>query len=97
MVAANRPLDADKGDPAMFNALTVASPWVCVREGCSMRHKVLGSDEVEFSFEDGNRIFEFVFTARALRGFLEAGADALREMQEIERAERPVPGANSPQ
>jgi hypothetical protein len=68
----------------MFNALTVASPWVCVREGCSMRHKVLGPDEVEFSFEDGDRIFEFVFTVKALRGFLEAGAEVLREMQETQ-------------
>jgi hypothetical protein len=86
MVGENRPPEATRRF-SMFNALTVASPWVCVREGCSMQHKVLGDDEVEFSFEAGGRIFEFVFTADALRKFLEVGRGVLREMREIESRE----------
>lgn len=66
----------------MFAELTVGSPWVFIRDGCSMRHNVLDPDEVEFIIKGGGRTVEWAFTATGLSQFLEIGAAALREMQE---------------
>ena len=47
-----------------------------------MRHHVVDSDTVEFSFGGLRDPFEFVFDATALREFLRLGATALGEMDE---------------
>ena len=60
------------------------SSYVIVRNGCPMRFRVNGDDDVEFSFGGQRDPFEFVFRAAALRLFLELGAEALGQM------ERPV-------
>lgn len=57
--------------------------WVLVRDTCTMRHMVNGSDEVEFAFGAGTAVFDFLFSADALRRFVSVGRQALREMDEI--------------
>jgi hypothetical protein len=47
-----------------------------------MRHHVVDSDTVEFSFGGTRDPFEFVFDATALRDFLCLGATVLAEMDE---------------
>jgi hypothetical protein len=66
----------------MSAELTVGSPWVFIRDGCSMRHNVLDQDEVEFIIKGSGRTVEWAFTATGLRQFLRIGAVALQEMQE---------------
>lgn len=57
--------------------------WVLVRGACPMYHMVNGSDEVEFTFGSGSAVFDFLFSADALRRFIVIGQQALREMEEI--------------
>ncbi len=62
--------------------------WVQVRDACPMRHIVNGSDEVEFGFGSGTAVFDFLFSADALRRFVLVGLEALREMEEIRAREK---------
>jgi hypothetical protein len=62
--------------------------WVLVREDCPMYHMVNSGDEVEFTFGSGTAVFDFLFSAAALRRFVFVGLEALREMDEIEARER---------
>lgn len=62
-----------------MTSLSVSS-YVTIRDHCPMRHRVVDSDTVEFSFGGLRDPFEFVFDAAALREFLRLGALALGEM-----------------
>lgn len=62
--------------------------WVLVRDNCPMHHMVNGSDEVEFTFGAGTAVFDFLFSADALRKFVFVGLEALREMDEIRVREK---------
>jgi hypothetical protein len=64
--------------------------WVLVRDDCQMYRMVNGSDEVEFTFGTGSSVFDFVFTAKALRRFVWDGLEALREMDEIREKNPPM-------
>lgn len=66
--------------------LRVAS-WVLVHENCPIYHMVNSSDEVEFTFGSGTAVFDFQFSAAALRKFVFDGLEALREMEEIRARE----------
>jgi hypothetical protein len=57
--------------------------WVLVRDTCTMRHMVNGPDEVEFAFGSGTAVFDFLFSADALRRFTFVALQALREMEAI--------------
>lgn len=74
----------------MNGELTVTS-WVRVDAGCPVRYDVIGSAETEFICGTPPGDFEFVMEADALREFLKAGNEALREMDALfdqEEAER---------
>jgi hypothetical protein len=62
--------------------------WVLVRGACPMHHMINGSDEVEFTFGAGSSVFDFLFSADALRRFVLVGLDALREMEELRAREK---------
>src|SRR5690242_19038153 len=49
--------------------------WVLVRDDCQMYRMVNGRDEVEFAFGSGSAVFDFVFTAKALRRFVWGGLE----------------------
>lgn len=59
------------------------SSYVTVFDRCPMRYRVV-SDHVEFSLGRSCDPFEFMFGAEALREFLRAGAEALRELDDRE-------------
>lgn len=61
--------------------------WVLVRGTCPMHHMINGSDEVEFTFGQGSSVFDFLFSADALRKFVLVGLEALREMEELRARE----------
>jgi hypothetical protein len=65
--------------------------WVLVREDCPMCHMVNGSDEVEFAFGSGSSVFDFLFSAEALRRFVWVGLKALQEMDELRKREKTRP------
>ena len=65
--------------------------WVLVHEDCPMYHMVNSSDEVEFTFGSGTAVFDFLFSAAALRKFVFVGLEALREMEEIRAREKVDP------
>ena len=65
----------------MFESLTVASPWVSVRRGCTMTHRVCLDEEVEFTFGAGGRVFEFAFDADALRQFVDVATTAVQDLE----------------
>lgn len=65
--------------------------WVLVRDDCPMYHMVNGSDEVEFTFGAGTAVFDFLFSADALRKFVFVAVEALREMDEIRAREKSNP------
>jgi hypothetical protein len=55
------------------------SSYVTVRERCSIRYRVV-DDTVEFSFGGPREPFELAFDAGSLREFVQAGTDALRDV-----------------
>lgn len=61
--------------------------WVMVGEGCPMYRMVNSGDEVEFTFGSGAAVFNFLFSATALRKFVFLGLEALREMEQIRARE----------
>lgn len=69
-----------------MTSLSVNS-YVTIRDHCPMRHHVVDSDTVEFSFGGMRDPFEFVFDATALRAFLDLGAAVLGEMEERGQAQ----------
>jgi hypothetical protein len=66
----------------MYGDLTVSS-WVMIGEDCPLRFEIGGSGSVTVLCGDGADGFEFTLHSEALRRFLESGADALREMDEM--------------
>lgn len=65
----------------MIRELNVSS-WVVVRKGCPIAHSVQGNDEIEFRFGTRWDGFEFVFEVDALQAFIEAAADAMKEVNQ---------------
>jgi hypothetical protein len=65
----------------MWDSLTVASPWVSVRRGCTMTHRVCAGEEVEFTFDSGGRTFEFAFDGDALRQFVDVATTAVYDLE----------------
>ncbi len=63
----------------MFDNLTLSS-WVGIREDCPISYQINGSDDVEFTYGSGRKTFEFVFSAAALRTFVDQSTEALDKM-----------------
>lgn len=70
----------------MHNSTYSVSAYAVVREGCPMNFQISGSDDVEIMLGDG-RLLTVLFDAEGFRAFLEQGAVALREMDEIHARE----------
>lgn len=67
----------------MFENLTLSS-WVGIRDDCPISYQVNGSDDVEFVCGSGRKTFEFVFSAGALRTFVDQSTEALDKMAAID-------------
>ena len=67
----------------------VTNSWVSIRGGCQLRYCLYDDDSVDFMIEDGSQIFEFEYTADALREFIELAGTALAEMDRLRARERP--------
>ena len=67
----------------MYDNLTLSS-WVGIREDCPISYQINGSDDVEFVCGSGRKTFEFVFSAGALRTFVDQSAEALEKMSAMD-------------
>jgi hypothetical protein len=69
----------------VFENLTLSS-WVGIRDDCPISYQINGSDDVEFVCGSGRKTFEFVFSAGALRTFVDQSAEALDKMAAIDES-----------
>ncbi len=57
--------------------------YVSIHEGCAIRFRINGPDDVEFSLGSPRNPFEFILQREALRHFLILGSEALCEMDAL--------------
>jgi hypothetical protein len=70
----------------MLGANLVVSSYVIVKEHCPMAFSVDGADQVQITCGVlPTDAFEFVMQREAPRSFVTLGAEALREMDDLER------------